>query len=383
ERALDHAARGVAVAVHDAVGERTVVGADAQRAAELLAAAHERAEALGNALDLRGPLRVAVLAHGELLLVGEVPGVDPHLLDVLGGEQRRLGREVDVRDERDVEAAPRHLRADRRQVLRLAQRGHGETHDLAARRDEARDLRDAALGIERVGRQHRLHADRPIAADDDVADPHLAGRAPARQPGPGAAPAPPATSAARGRKASSRRAASLPPPCAKPGRPPPLPPSTWLTSRTRSPARSRGVRSAVTPSATATLPASSAASSTTPLPRRFFRSSTISRRLFASTPSTRAARTRTPPPSRADCVRSREAAPRAAARSDSSSRSSPRRSSSRRSRRSGSSALGTRRRPAARSSSASRPRTQPSAPRPVAASMRRTPAAIPDSPRTF
>ena len=86
-----------------------MVGADAQRAAELPAAAHERAEALGDALHLLGVLRVAVLAHLELLLVGVVARVDPHLLDVLGRDQRRVRREVDVGDERHAHAAPAQL----------------------------------------------------------------------------------------------------------------------------------------------------------------------------------------------------------------------------------------------------------------------------------
>ena len=49
ERALDHAERRVAVAVHDAVGERAVVGADAHGDAALLAELDQRREALVDA----------------------------------------------------------------------------------------------------------------------------------------------------------------------------------------------------------------------------------------------------------------------------------------------------------------------------------------------
>src|SRR4029450_6462571 len=82
ERALDHAGRRVAVAVQDAVRERAVIGPDPERAPELAAAAYERPEALGHALELLAVLGVAVLAHLEALLVGVVARGDADLLDV-------------------------------------------------------------------------------------------------------------------------------------------------------------------------------------------------------------------------------------------------------------------------------------------------------------
>src|SRR5262249_8000510 len=75
ERALDHAERRVTEAVQDAVGERAVVGADAERAAELPQALHQRTEALLHAFDLGGVLGVAVLPLLEALLVGVVARV--------------------------------------------------------------------------------------------------------------------------------------------------------------------------------------------------------------------------------------------------------------------------------------------------------------------
>ena len=173
ERALDHAERGVAEAVHDAVGERAVVGADAQRAAELLAAPHQRPEARGGVLHLFAPIGVAVFADGKLLLVGEVARIDAHLLDVLGGDQRGVGREMDVGDERHGDPAPPQLAADLREVLGLLEGGRGDARDLAAGLHHALDLRDGRERIERVGRRHRLQAQRIRAADADVADADL------------------------------------------------------------------------------------------------------------------------------------------------------------------------------------------------------------------
>ena len=67
---------------------------------QLPAAADQGSEALGHPLELHLRTRSRVLAHLELLLVGVVPRIDPDLLDVLRGDQRRVRREVDVRDER-------------------------------------------------------------------------------------------------------------------------------------------------------------------------------------------------------------------------------------------------------------------------------------------
>jgi hypothetical protein len=176
ERALHHAERRVAEAVQDAVGERAVVRADAQRAAELLQAADERPEPLLHAIDLRGVLRVAVLALLEALLVGVVARVDPHLLDVAGRLERRVRREVDVRDQRRRHAAPRELGPDRRQVLRVRDGRRRHAQDLAAGGDEPLALRDGGGGVARIGGRHRLDADRVRAADADRSDLHLARR---------------------------------------------------------------------------------------------------------------------------------------------------------------------------------------------------------------
>ena len=107
ERRLDHARRRVAVAVHDAVGQRAVVRADAHGHAALLALQHQRREALLDARDFGGIVGVGVLAHAKELLVGEVARVDADLFDVLGGFQRGGRAEVDVGHQRHVDALAR------------------------------------------------------------------------------------------------------------------------------------------------------------------------------------------------------------------------------------------------------------------------------------
>ena len=63
ERRLDHARRRIAVAVHDAVGQGAVIGADAHGDAAVLALEHQRREALFDAIDLRGVVLVRILAR--------------------------------------------------------------------------------------------------------------------------------------------------------------------------------------------------------------------------------------------------------------------------------------------------------------------------------
>ena len=71
---------------------------------QLLAAPHQRGEALVEALPARGVLRVGVFADGEFLFVGVVAGIDAHLLDPLDRLHRGLGQEMDVGDERHIAA---------------------------------------------------------------------------------------------------------------------------------------------------------------------------------------------------------------------------------------------------------------------------------------
>ena len=48
--------------------------------------------------------------------------------------------------------------------------GDGDADDLAARLFQAEDLRQRLLDVEGVGRGHRLHPDRVVAADDVIAN---------------------------------------------------------------------------------------------------------------------------------------------------------------------------------------------------------------------
>ena len=91
---------------------------------------------------------------------------------------RRRGNEMDVRDDRRVIAALAQFADDVLEVLRVVDARRGDAQDFAARLDDRNGFVDAGFRLHRVGNQHRLDADRVVAADADVADFHFARDAP-------------------------------------------------------------------------------------------------------------------------------------------------------------------------------------------------------------
>jgi len=112
DRALDHARGRVAEAVHDAVGKRAVVRADAHGDAARLAEIDQRLEGLVDARELVPRTARRCLDDGELLFVGEVAGIDAHLLDPLRGFHGGVGLEVDVGDDGHIATGGVQLGAD-------------------------------------------------------------------------------------------------------------------------------------------------------------------------------------------------------------------------------------------------------------------------------
>ena len=177
QRALDHAQRRVAVAVHQAVGERAVVGADAQRAAQFLRALDQRGKRVVQALQLGFVFVVRVFLDGEFFLVGVIARVDAHLLDVLDGLHRGGGQKVDVGDQRQL-PPPRggDLRADFLERARGLLVRRGDADDFAAGLGQAEGLAHRRSHVLRQRSRHRLHPQRIRAADADDADLDLASR---------------------------------------------------------------------------------------------------------------------------------------------------------------------------------------------------------------
>jgi hypothetical protein len=165
-----------------------VIRADAHGDAPGLALVHQGAEALLDALQLGRVLGVRVLAHGEALAVGEVAGVDPHLLHVVGRFHRRRRVEVDVRHQGDADAFLAQDAPDGAQVTGVFHRRGGDAHDLAAGLHQALGLGDGGVRVHRIRRGHGLDAEGIGAADADLADGDGAGGAPPVAVGVGGIP---------------------------------------------------------------------------------------------------------------------------------------------------------------------------------------------------
>mmetsp|Transcript_11565 Transcript_11565/g.28359 ORF Transcript_11565/g.28359 Transcript_11565/m.28359 type:complete len:230 (+) Transcript_11565:1754-2443(+) len=167
KRALNHACGGVAIVGESARGEGTVVGANAHRAALLLALEHKGGECLLNVVELslvvRGVLVVDLLER--LAAVGEVPRVDANLVEALSNHHGDLGRKVDVGDEGRVVSLLEAPLLDLVARLGLPVALHGQADELRAGVGAAHDLVDAALHVARHTRRHRLQRDRVLAPD--------------------------------------------------------------------------------------------------------------------------------------------------------------------------------------------------------------------------
>ena len=173
EGALHHAQGRVPVAVHDAVGERTVVCSDTHGTPQFLAELHERNELEADPCEFLVVVRVRVVTDFEFLPVGVVPGIDPDLLHPPGGLKGGVGLEVDVGHEGHLASGRPHPVPDVLQVSGILAGLGGDAHNLASRLCQLEDLPDAGPGIAGVGRDHGLDPDRVFAAHPDLADHHF------------------------------------------------------------------------------------------------------------------------------------------------------------------------------------------------------------------
>ncbi len=125
-----------------------------------LAQIDQRLEGLVDARELLLVLVVGVLADGEFLFVGEVAGIDAHLLDPLRGFHGGVGLEMDVGDDGHVATGGDQLGLDVLEIGGVLDRRRGDADDLAADLDEVERLLDAFARVHGVAGEHRLDADR-------------------------------------------------------------------------------------------------------------------------------------------------------------------------------------------------------------------------------
>ncbi len=169
EGAFDHSEGGIPVAVHDAVGEGPVVGADAEGAALLFTGEDEGGKGGLDASQFLFVLGVGVFTDGEPFLVGVVPGVDPDFLHPLDGFHGRFGFEVDIGDDGDADVLGAEGFDDEPEVRGVLDGRGGDPDDLAAHANQVEGLANAFGGVHGVARDHGLHDDGVLSAELDPA----------------------------------------------------------------------------------------------------------------------------------------------------------------------------------------------------------------------
>ena len=171
EAALYDALWRIAIAVADAVGEGTVVHADADGCMMLLADVEERHEAVFYLLEFVGILLIGIFLLDELAgRIHVVARIDAHFLAIESSHVGNVRIEVNIGYERSLIAVGTDAGIDVFHILCLAGTLSGEAHQLATSLDNLLSLLNASLGIIGVGGGHRLDADRIIATQVEVSD---------------------------------------------------------------------------------------------------------------------------------------------------------------------------------------------------------------------
>ena len=171
QAALYDALWRIAIAVADAVGEGTVVHADADGCMVLLADVEERHEALLNLLEFVGVLLISIFLLDELAgRIHVVARIYAHFLTIESSHVGNVRIEVNIGNEWSLIAVGTDAGIDVLHILCLAGTLSGEAHQLAASLDDFLCLTDASLSIIGIGGGHRLDADRVIATQVDGSD---------------------------------------------------------------------------------------------------------------------------------------------------------------------------------------------------------------------
>ena len=173
--AFYHAFRRVAVAAHDAVRQRTVVGSDAHGPTESLAFQHQRRESLADAFEFLCVRCIGVLDVFESFFVGVVAGVDADLLDVVRSDFGGVGRKVDVGDKGHIVPFFMQGRRDGLQGFRFLFGRRRDPNQLASRVDHAFAFGHRFFDVHRIGSRHRLNAQGGISTKGQASNLYLTG----------------------------------------------------------------------------------------------------------------------------------------------------------------------------------------------------------------
>ena len=166
---LDDTLGCIAVARHDAVGERTVIHTDTHGGVMLLTDIDKRHELGLNLLQFLGIFLVGVFQMFEgTAWVDVVAGIDADLLAVLCSDVSGMCREMNVGHQWCIVAVSLQSGRDILHVLRFASALSGETHQFTTSINDALGLSHASLSVVRVRSCHRLDTDGVIATDGDI-----------------------------------------------------------------------------------------------------------------------------------------------------------------------------------------------------------------------
>ena len=166
---LDDSLRCIAVARHNAVGERTVIHTDTYGSVMFLADIDKRHELGLNLLQFLGIFLVGIFQMFESTArIDVVARIDADLLTVLRSDISGMCREMNVSHQRCVIAVSLQAGRDILHVLRFASALGGETNQFTTSINDAFGLSYAGLRVVGVRSRHRLNADGIIATDGDI-----------------------------------------------------------------------------------------------------------------------------------------------------------------------------------------------------------------------
>ena len=155
-----HAESRIAVAAHDPITQRPVVGAYTQCGSVFLADFQQWNEALTDAVQLFSIGGIVVIDHFKLFPVGKITRIDADLLHDPRCHFGGVGGEMDVRHQRRGISPLPEFSADILQILRLVDTGSGDTDQFTPCFNHSHGLFHRSRGIHGIRGGHTLYPDR-------------------------------------------------------------------------------------------------------------------------------------------------------------------------------------------------------------------------------
>ena len=156
ESTLHHSQRSVPESVHDAITQRTVIGAYPNHSLEFLAQLHQRSEFGFDAFKLFPILFIGIFPDLELLGIRIIAGIDSNHLHPFGCLHGCLGFEMNVSNQWHVAALVPESLGDVFQIGGMPYRLGRDADQLTACLSEIQSLLHAGLGIQCITGDHAL-----------------------------------------------------------------------------------------------------------------------------------------------------------------------------------------------------------------------------------